>query len=150
VERSQRDIPDTGCLTLLRQVHERNVGHGVSIVTLMHYPDNERGQAAFAFDHAQEHKKLVAQMGAGASSFTLIDYLLDPMPPDSMGGASLWDMNHQQAHDDAGNYFGVQPSLTLIDSPTQQAAPFAWFLFTNSQEHSALNQAALNLGHAFA
>ena len=120
----------------------------MSVVTLMHYPDTERGRAAFAFDHANEHTKLVAQMGSEASQFSLINYLLDPMPPDSMGGASLWDMNHQQAHDDAANFFGVQPSLTLIDSPTQRADAFQWFLFTNSQEHNALNQAALVLGHA--
>ena len=33
------------------------------------------------FDHAQEHSKLVAQMG-NPSSFNLINYLLDPVPPD--------------------------------------------------------------------
>ena len=118
----------------------------MSVVTLMHYPDSERGQAAFVFDHAQEHVKLVAQMG-NPTPFTLINYLLDPMPPGAMGGASLWDMNHQQAHDDAANFFGVQPSLTLIDSPTQRPGPFQWFLFTNSQEHVALNQAALLSGY---
>ena len=113
----------------------------------MHYPDSERGQAAFVFDHQQEHVKLVAQMG-NPNPFTLINYLLDPMPPGAMDGASLWDMNHQQAHDDAAHFFNVQPSLTLIDSPTQRPGPFQWFLFTNSQEHNALNQAAINLGHA--
>ena len=121
----------------------------MSIVSLLHYPDDARGQAAFVFDHANEHKKLVAQMGSPAS-FNLINYLLDPMPPDAMTGSTLWDMNHQQAHDDAANYFGVQPSLTLIDSPNQQPAPFQWYLFTNSQEHNALNQAAILLGHASA
>jgi hypothetical protein len=112
----------------------------------MHYPDNARGQAAFAFDHANEHQKLVAQMGS-PTPYNLINYLLDPMPPDSMGGASLWDMNHQQAHDDAANWFNVQPSLALIDTPTQAAGPFQWFLFTNSQEHNALSQAALLSGY---
>jgi hypothetical protein len=119
----------------------------MSVVSLMHYPDTERGRAAFVFDHQQEHVKLVAQMG-NPTPFTLINYLLDPMPPGAMDGASLWDMNHQQAHDDAAHFFNVQPSLTLIDSPTQRPGPFQWFLFTNSQEHNALNQAALNLGHA--
>ena len=114
----------------------------MSVVTLLHYPDSERAQAAFVFDHAQEHVKLTAQMGS-PTTYNLINYLLDPMPPGSMGGASLWDMNHQQAHDDAANFFNVQPSLTLIDSPTQRPGPFQWFLFTNSQEHVALNQAAL-------
>jgi hypothetical protein len=118
----------------------------MSIVSLMHYPDNARGQAAFAFDHANEHQKLVAQMGS-PTPYNLINYLLDPMPPDSMGGASLWDMNHQQAHDDAANWFNVQPSLALIDTPTQAAGPFQWFLFTNSQEHNALSQAALLSGY---
>jgi hypothetical protein len=118
----------------------------MSVVTLMHYPDNARGQAAFAFDHANEHSKLVAQMGS-PTPYNLINYLLDPMPPDSMGGASLWDMNHQQAHDDAANWFNVQPSLALIDTPTQAAGPFQWFLFTNSQEHNALSQAALLSGY---
>ena len=122
----------------------------MSIVSLLHYPDDERGQAAFMFDHAQEHKKLVAQMGS-PSPYNLINYLLDPMPPDALtASASLWDMNHQQAHDDAANYFNVQPSLTLVDTPTQRQAPFQWFLFTNSQEHNALNQAAILLGHASA
>ena len=114
----------------------------MSVVTLLTYPDSERAQAAFVFDHAQEHVKLTAQMGT-STPYNLINYLLDPMPPGSMGGASLWDMNHRQAHDDAANFFNVQPSLTLIDSPTQQPGPFQWFLFTNSQEHVALNQAAL-------
>jgi hypothetical protein len=122
----------------------------LSIVSLLHYPDDARGQAAFVFDHAQEHKKLVAQMGS-PSPYNLINYLLDPMPPDALSTpASLWDMNHQQAHDDAANYFNVQPSLTLIDTPTQRQAPFQWFLFTNSREHNALNQAAILLGHASA
>jgi hypothetical protein len=119
----------------------------VSIVSLLHYPDNPRAQAAWAFDHQQEHQKLVAQMN-DPSAFNLINYLLDPMPGDAMNGASLWDMNHQQAHDDAARWFGVQPSLTLIDSTTQQAGPFRWFLFINSQEHNALNQAAIVSGHA--
>jgi len=118
----------------------------MSVVSLLHYPDNARGQAAFAFDHANEHQKLVAQMGS-PTPYNLINYLLDPMPPDSMGGASLWDMNHQQAHDDAANWFNVQPSLALIDTPTQAAGPFQWFLFTNSQEHNALSQAALLSGY---
>lgn len=123
------------------------MGHEVSIVTLMHYPDDERGQAAFAFDHAQEHRKLTIQMGS-PSSYNLVNYLLDPVPPDAMTGSTLWDMNHQQSHDDAANWFNVQPSLTLVDSPGQLPGPFQWFLFTNSQEHNALNQAALASGYA--
>jgi hypothetical protein len=119
----------------------------VAIVSLLHYPDNERAQAAWAFDHQQEHQKLVAQM-RDPSAGNLINYLLDPMPPDAMNGASLWDMNHQQAHDDAARFFNVHPSLTLIDSSTQDQGPFQWFLFINSQEHNALNQAAIVSGHA--
>jgi hypothetical protein len=117
----------------------------MSIVSLMHFPDNPRAQAAWAFDHQQEHQKLTAQMQPSAGN--LINYLLDPMPDDAMNGASLWDMNHQQAHDDAANWFGVKPSLTLIDSTTQSNGPFQWFLFINSQEHNALNLAAMRSGY---
>jgi hypothetical protein len=121
----------------------------MSIATLLTFPTNERSMAAWAFDHQQEHQKLVVQMGEGATGFTLVNYLLDPIPPDTWtSSTSLWDMNHQQAHDDAANWFGVQPSLTLIDSPTQQSGPLQWFLFINSQEHNALNQAAIVSGHA--
>jgi hypothetical protein len=134
---------------LLRQVHGRHLGPPLmSIATLLTFPTTERSMAAWAFDHQQEHQKLVAQMGEGATGFTLINYLLDPIPPDTWtSSTSLWDMNHQQAHDDAANWFGVQPSLTLIDSPTQQSGPLQWFLFINSQEHNALNQAAIVSGH---
>lgn len=118
----------------------------MSIVSLLHYPPDARGQAAFVFDHANEHKKLVAQMGS-PSSFNLINYLLDPMPPDGMTGATLWDQNHNQAHDDAANYFGVQPSLPLVDSPNQRPDAFQVYLFINAQEHSALSGAALLSGH---
>ena len=118
----------------------------MSIVSLLHFPDNERAQAAWVFDHWREHVKLTSAM-SNPSAFNLITYLLDPMPSDAMNGASLWDMNHQQAHDDAASAFNVQPSLTLIDSTSQLAGPFQWFLFTNSQEHNALNQAALAFGH---
>jgi len=118
----------------------------MSIVSLMHYPDDERGRAAYAFDHQQEHVKLVVAMG-NPTPYNLINYLLDPMPPGALtDNATLWDMNHQQSHDDAANYFGVQPSLPLIDSPTQQAGPFQMFLFTNNQEHVALAGAALLRG----
>jgi|HubBroStandDraft_3_1064219.scaffolds.fasta_scaffold144237_2 hypothetical protein len=120
----------------------------MSIATLLTFPTNERSMAAWAFDHQQEHQKLVAQMGEGATGFTLINYLLDPIPPDTWtSSTSLWDMNHQQAHDDAANWFGVQPSLTLIDSPTQQSGPLQWFLFINSQEHNALSLAAMRSGY---
>jgi hypothetical protein len=120
----------------------------MSIVSLMHYPDDERGRAAYAFDHQQEHVKLVVAMG-NPTPYNLINYLLDPMPPGALtDNATLWDMNHQQAHDDAAQFFNVQPSLALIDSPTQQAGPFQWFLFTNSQEHNALSQAVLLKGSA--
>lgn len=117
----------------------------MSIVTLLNYPDNDRGRAAFAFDHAREHEQISDAMHQ-PTLFNLVHYLLDPVPASGMGGSDLWSMNHQQAHDDASNYFGVKPSLTLIDTPTQAAGPWQWFLFTNSQEHNALSLAALRSG----
>jgi len=129
-------------------------GHAVTVVDnlsggderfLAHHRDSPRFRLVVA--DVRNTDRLIAAMGSNATNYNLARYLLDPMPSDAMNGASLWDMNHQQAHDDAANFFGVQPSLTLIDSPTQRAGPFQWFLFTNSQEHNALNQAALAFGH---
>ena len=119
----------------------------MSIVTLLTFPDNERGRAAFSFDHAHEHGKLVDAMDQ-PSAFNLMHYLLDPIASSGMGGSDMWSMNHQQAHDDAANWFDVQPSLQLIDTPAQATGPFQWFLFSNSQEHNALSLAALNSAFA--
>lgn len=117
----------------------------MSIVTLLHYPDDERGRAAFAFDHAREHEKITAAINA-PSAFNLMNYLLDPIGSGGMGGAELWSFDHQQAHDDAANWFDVKPSLQLVDTPAQAAGPFQWFLFSNSQEHNALSLAAMRSG----
>jgi hypothetical protein len=116
-------------------------------VTLLNYPDNERGRAAFSFDHAHEHGKLTDAMNQ-PTLFNLAHYLLDPVPPSGMGGSEMWSLNHQQAHDDAANYYSVQPSLQLVDTPSQDTGPWQWFLFTNSQEHNALSLAALRSGFA--
>ena len=116
----------------------------MSIVTLLTFPDSERGQAAFSFDHAHEHGKLVDAMNT-PSAFNLQHYLLDPSSS-TMGGADMWSMNHQQAHDDASNWFNVKPSIQLVDSTNLTPGPMAWFLFINSQEHNALSLAALQQG----
>jgi hypothetical protein len=113
---------------------------------LNHWPDDPRAQAMWSFDHANEHAKLIAAMGSSASNYNLARYLLDPMPLDAMNGASNWDLVHQQAHDDAAGFFNVQPSLPLIDSSTEVHGQFQTWLFINSQEHDALNLAALRTG----
>ena len=113
----------------------------MSIVSLLHFPDDQRGQDAWVFDHAHEHGKLVQAMNS-SSAFNLVQYLLDPLQAGAMNGAGMWDMNHQQAHDDASAWFSVKPSLPLIDSTTEHPGPFQWFLFANSQEHNALSRAA--------
>ena len=107
---------------------------------LNHYPSDPRGQATFAFDHANEHSILSMQM-ASPSTYNLQRYLLDPAMPGA-AGAGQWDMVHQQAHDDAAAWYSVQPSLPLVDTQQSEGSQQQW-LFVNSQEHIALSGAAL-------
>jgi hypothetical protein len=116
------------------------MGLCVSIVTLMHYPDDPRGQAAFSFDHAQEHDKLTWSM-ATPTAFNIANYLLDPMPSAAMTGAGNWAQDHQQSHDDAGAWF-AQPSMQLVDTQASAGSLQQW-LFVNQVEHSTLAGAAL-------
>ena len=108
---------------------------------LFAYPDNERGQAFFEFDHAQAHESLTFAIRQ-PSQFNLQGYLLDPMVRASIGAPDLWSLDHQQAHDDAADYFGVQPSLPLPDETTGDPR----WTFVNDQEHQALATAALKSG----
>jgi hypothetical protein len=102
----------------------------------MTYPDNERGQAAFEFDHAIEHRSITTAIG-NPSLFNLQNYLLNPALGQDIANGN-WQMQHQQAHDDAGAYFGV-PSLPMIGEGPKTPQ----WLFINSTEHSALNGAIL-------
>lgn len=116
----------------------------MSFASLLHYPDDPRGQASFSFDHAIEHDRLTAAMGAGASRFTSA-YQLDPMPTAAMFGAGNWAQDHQQAHDDAAAWFS-QRSLPLVDTSTSAGSLQQW-LFTNSTEHDTLSRSALVASH---
>ena len=111
------------------------------MAVLNFYPTDPRAQAAFQFDHAQAHVSLTwAQLTP--STGTLANYLLDPMLRVSIGAPDLWSLDHQQAHDDAAAYYGVEQSLPLPDETTGD--PF--WTFVNDQEHQALATAALNQG----
>ena len=98
------------------------------------FPTDPRAQAAFQFDHAQAHATL-AQGLPQQSNLAL--YLLDPMLGDFP--ASNWNQVHQTAHDAAAVWYGVQPSLQLIDETA--GGPF--WTFINDQEHRALATAQL-------
>lgn len=110
--------------------------------SLLVYPADPRAQAMWAFDHANAHAVLSAKMNT-PSIFNLVRYLLDPIPPTALNGTDNWDMNHQQAHDDAANWYSVQPSLQLTDTDQRDPGAFSWWQFTNLQEHNALSVKAL-------
>lgn len=95
----------------------------------------------WSFDHANEHAKLSQQMRT-PSEFNLLRYLLDPIPVTALNGTDNWDMNHQQAHDDAARWFSVQPSLPLVDTDQRNASAFSMWQFFNQTEHAALTRAA--------
>ena len=103
---------------------------------LNYFPTDPRGQAMFAFDHANEHQTIASAIG-NPSAFNLQGYLLDPPIGQEIPNGN-WQSVHQQAHDDAGYYFS-QASLQLVG----EGATTAQWLFINSTEHVALNSAIL-------
>lgn len=102
------------------------------------FPDDPRARAAFTFDHAQAHLALIGTMAGKANALPP----MDPMLTSSIGAPDLWSLDHQFAHDAAGVYLNVAPSLPL---PDEEAGASYW-TFVNDQEHQALATAALRLG----
>jgi hypothetical protein len=112
----------------------------------------------FAFEHMMQHRQLMGGMNSatyGLSEFSVLPYMLDPEQHTSTQ-ASLWHLNHGQAHQDATQnlpgWFGwwelptPRPSSQVgsfkdfadKNMATKQAT--AWLTFVNHQEHYIKNQ----------
>ena len=108
---------------------------------LFSYPTSRSGQNAWAFDHMVEHAILAGGMDDPTNSNQAIFYFLDPLN-DANRRNSPWNRVHQQAHDDAANYYGAEPSPMLplgVGSREQ-----SWFLWNNAWSHTALAEAYLS------
>ena len=90
----------------------------MSLVTLMHYPEDERQAATFEFEHEQAHRLLSFQ-------------LLDPMIADPTVPASMWHVVHQWAHDTANTPINA----ILADTDLSKQGQREWWTFSNHDEH---------------
>lgn len=106
---------------------------------LYSYPATVAGRNAWAFDHENDHANLASGMTDSNGLTGALYYFLDPMVGSETPNGS-WSQLHQQAHDDAGAYYGVSPSLPL---GAETPGTSEWWLFTNAWEHVALNEALL-------
>lgn len=77
--------------------------------------------AMFAFEHAMAHRELLAVM-APLNRFSVAPYFVDPAMP--AWPANKWQLNHQQAHNDAlrdipSRYFWrFFTTITNVPNPT--------------------------------
>ena len=98
----------------------------------------------FSFSHQIEHNNLVNAMTT-PNVYNLANYLLDPMLGQEIG-AGNWNTNHSIAHQDAADWYNVQPNLILNSvNLTQETRQRSWWQFTNYSEHLALSQAAFSI-----
>lgn len=114
----------------------------MSLATLLTFPQDERAQNAWGFDHAMAHRSMLAVMGP-LHQWSAIPYFIDPQQFKATP-ANYWNLNHQQAHNDA-NYFlpsyalaadkGISSSQNLIDHDFRSQDGQQWWTFANHQEH---------------
>lgn len=86
----------------------------------------------FAWSHHLQHQGLFWKAGPPHTPATVFTEFTDANP------AEMWQVDHQQAHDEMANVFNVQPSLRMVDEPI--GSPI--WTFWNWTEHLALSQAA--------
>ena len=110
--------------------------------TLLYYPSDPHGAAAFAHEHRMQHRTLNSALGEITPSLTfgVEPYFLDPIFNDGK-----FHMNHWQAHIDAltnlPGYFGATTvtgvflNQNLIDTNLDNAEQRTWWTFQNHMEH---------------
>ncbi|HEX3523942.1 MAG TPA: hypothetical protein VHT52_17880 [Stellaceae bacterium] len=142
----------------------------MAIVSLLVMPYEERYGAesrtampeakrqVFAFEHMMAHRQLmggIASSTTGLSGFSVLPYMLDPEQQTAQQ-ASLWHLNHGQAHQDATQnlpgWFGWWALATprpatqvgsfkdFADKNLASKASTGWWTFINHQEHYIKNQ----------
>lgn len=113
--------------------------------TLLHYPDDERSRSVFAFEHAMAHR-VYYQVMSPLHRWSAMPYFIAPKPPISQTArrASLWHLDHQQAHNDFNEALpsdwnsdkvGIPTTQILLDSDLTDPGSLSWWVFANHQEH---------------
>jgi hypothetical protein len=96
---------------------------------------------AFTFHHAMAHRNALGIM-APLTRYSVVPYFVDPML--ALASAGPWQLNHQQAHNDAladfPTYFdsmhvGLRVGQNMVDTDLNDPVERSWFQFQNHMEH---------------
>lgn len=134
----------------------------MSLATLLTEPVGPGQAETFAFEHAMAHRELLGAMATPVSTEVLTPPALRILPGttglagfsalpygplDPQSNASLWHLDHGQAHSDAQtslpNYFGatarglLNPAPNMVDFNLDVPGQRTWWTFVNHQEHLA-------------
>ena len=113
----------------------------MALQTLLHFSNEPRAAAAFAFEHWMQHKTLLAAVHGATPEMTVgvNPYWLDPT-----FNNGKFHLNHGQAHLDAlqnvPSYFGALKEVglanqNLVDTDLDDEERRTWWTFQNHTEH---------------
>ena len=94
---------------------------------------------AFPFEHAASHLQIANAIQLETNT-VVTPYWLDPRTPVDGMPASLWQIAHQNAHNEwsaLGMTYGGQ---NMVDANLNQPEPLTWSLFVNLAWHQAALQ----------
>ena len=109
---------------------------------------------AFALEHAAAHRVIIDAITplSNYTQFAIEPAYFDPRSPAAGLLASMWQVKHQNAHDNAAEYLppffgstavGLNAGQTLVESDLEEQSGLTWSLFVNLQLHIA---AMLSIG----
>lgn len=135
----------------------------MALPTLLTEPVGAGQTETFAFEHAMAHRQLLGAMATSVNVYTpaapspvnpfilpgttgLTGFSAVPYGPlDPQSNASLWHLDHGQAHTDAQislpDYFGypteglINPASNMVDFNLDVPGQRTWWTFANHQEH---------------
>jgi len=123
----------------------------MALASLLHVRTDRTGLNVFAFEHAMAHRQLLGAM-APLPRFSVVPYFIDPQH-ELQSPNTLWQVNHQQAHDDAmtslPTFFGrttvgIRPAQIYVAENQTDPMQLRWFTFANHTEHFTMNNSIQN------
>jgi hypothetical protein len=119
----------------------------MALVTLLNIND-----PAFGFENAMATRNELGVMSP-LTRFSVIPYFLDPIMPVMPTPADWWNLNHQQAHNDAMNALpyaylsdidlSFAVGANLVDTDLNDPEERSWWTFINHLEHFVSSNAIL-------
>jgi hypothetical protein len=124
----------------------------VAIDTLM--TGGSEGNPAFGLEHRAVHQIMVEAITplSNYTQFSIEPIYFDPRSAAAGLPATMWQLKHQNAHDNAAEYLpsffgsttvGLNSAQTLVDSDLEEQSGLTWSLFVNLYLHYA---AMLSIG----